>query len=140
MDKLSEATYDEFMSIPEVGPKVAESVVTFFRNPRNLGVLRKLQAKGVNMVEDTGTLSSQKANYFTGKTVVFTGALERFTRKEAEDAILASGGKTSGSVGKNTDYVIAGKDPGSKYNKARSLGVTVLTEEEFERMLKGDEM
>jgi DNA ligase (NAD+) len=140
MDKLSEATYDEFMSIPEVGPKVAESVVTFFRNPRNLGVLRKLQAKGVNMVEDTGTLSSQKANYFTGKTVVFTGALERFTRKEAEDAILASGGKTSGSVGKNTDYVIVGKDPGSKYNKARSLGVTVLTEEEFERMLKGDEM
>ena len=140
MDKLSEATYDELMSIPEVGPKVAESVVTFFKNTRNVEALRALQAQGVNMVEDTRTLSSQKTNYFTGKTVVFTGALERFTRKEGEDAILASGGKASGSVGKNTDYVIAGKDPGSKYNKAKSLGVTVLTEEEFERMLKGDEV
>lgn len=140
MDKLSEATYDELMGIPEVGPKVAESVVTFFKNTRNVEALRALQAQGVNMVEDTRTLSSQKTNYFTGKTVVFTGALERFTRKEGEDAILASGGKASGSVGKNTDYVIAGKDPGSKYNKAKSLGVTVLTEEEFERMLKGDEV
>ncbi len=140
MGKLSEATYDELMSIPEVGPKVAESVVTFFKNTRNVEALRALQAQGVNMVEDTRTLSSQKTNYFTGKTVVFTGALERFTRKEGEDAILASGGKASGSVGKNTDYVIAGKDPGSKYNKAKSLGVTVLTEEEFERMLKGDEV
>jgi DNA ligase (NAD+) len=140
MDKLSEATYDELMSIPEVGPKVAESVVTFFKNTRNVEALRALQAQGVNMVEDTRTLSSQKTNYFTGKTVVFTGALERFTRKEGEDAILASGGKASGSVGKNTDYVIAGKDPGSKYNKAKSLGVAVLTEEEFERMLKGDEV
>jgi DNA ligase (NAD+) len=140
MDKLSEATYDELMGIPEVGPKVAESVVTFFKNTRNAEALRALQAQGVNMVEDTRTLSSQKTNYFTGKTVVFTGALERFTRKEGEDAILASGGKASGSVGKNTDYVIAGKDPGSKYNKAKSLGVTVLTEEEFERMLKGDEV
>ncbi|NLB74425.1 MAG: NAD-dependent DNA ligase LigA, partial [Firmicutes bacterium] len=140
MDKLSEATYDELMSIPEVGPKVAESVVTFFKNPRNVEALRALQAQGVNMVEDTRTLSSRKTNYFTGKTVVFTGALERCTRKEAEDAIVASGGKTSGSVGKNTDYVIVGKDPGSKYNKAKSLGVTVLTEEEFERMLKGDEV
>jgi DNA ligase (NAD+) len=140
MDKLSEATYDELVSIPEVGPKVAGSVVAFFQNPRNLEVLRKLHAKGVNMVEDTMTLSSEKATDFTGKTVVFTGALERFSRKEAEEAILASGGKTSGSVGKNTDYVIAGKDPGSKYDKARSLGVTILTEEEFERMLKGDAM
>ncbi len=140
MGKLSEATYDELMGIPEVGPKVAESVVTFFKNTRNVEALRALQAQGVNMVEDTRTLSSQKTNYFTGKTVVFTGALERFTRKEGEDAILASGGKASGSVGKNTDYVIAGKDPGSKYNKAKSLGVTVLTEEEFERMLKGDEV
>ncbi len=115
-------------------------MVTFFKNTRNVEALRALQAQGVNMVEDTRTLSSQKTNYFTGKTVVFTGALERFTRKEGEDAILASGGKASGSVGKNTDYVIAGKDPGSKYNKAKSLGVAVLTEEEFERMLKGDEV
>ena len=137
MDKLSEATYDQLISISEVGPKVARSVVTFFGNPRNRETLKRLQAKGVNMVEDREALLSEEANPFTGKTVVFTGALERFTRKEAEDAIFQSGGKTSGSVSGNTDYVIVGKDPGSKYNKARSLGVPVLTEEEFEMMLKG---
>ncbi|HXL03299.1 MAG: NAD-dependent DNA ligase LigA [Firmicutes bacterium] len=140
MDKLSEATYDQLMSIPEIGPKVAESVVTFFRDPRNREELKRLKAKGVNMVEDTRPASPEKANPFRGKTVVFTGSLGRFTRKEAEDAILASGGKTSGSVSKNTDYVIVGKDPGSKYNKAITLGIPVLTEEEFEMMLKGDEM
>ena len=140
MEKLSGATYDELTSIPSVGPKVAESVVTFFQDPRNSEILRVLQAKGVNMVEHQSLASSRKVSHFAGKTVVFTGALERFTRKEAEDAILASGGRPSGSVGKNTDYVIAGKDPGSKYDKARSLGVAVLTEDEFERMLKGDEM
>jgi DNA ligase (NAD+) len=140
MDKLSKATYDQLINIPEVGPKVAESVVTFFRNPGNQEALKRLQAKGVNMVEDIRPASPDQANRFAGKTVVFTGSLERFTRKEAEDAILASGGKTSGSVSKNTDYVIVGKDPGSKYNKARTLGVPVLTEEEFEMMLKGDGM
>lgn len=140
MDKLSKATYDQLINIPEVGPKVAESVVTFFRNPGNQEALKKLQAKGVNMVEDIRPASPDEANRFAGKTVIFTGSLERFTRKEAEDAILASGGKTSGSVSKNTDYVIVGKDPGSKYNKARTLGVPVLTEEEFEMMLKGDGM
>lgn len=140
MDKLSKATYDQLINIPEVGPKVAESVVTFFRNPGNQEALKRLQAKGVNMVEDIRPASPDQANRFAGKTVVFTGSLERFTRKEAEDAILASGGKTSGSVSKNTDYVIVGKDPGSKYNKAGTLGVPVLTEEEFEMMLKGDGM
>ena len=137
MDKLSKATYDQLMNIPEVGPKVAESVVKFFGNPKNLEMLRRLQGEGVNMVEEERTLSSESVGKFTEKTVVFTGSLEKFTRKEAEDAILASGGKTSGSVSKNTDYLVVGKDPGSKYNKARSLGVPILTEEEFQVLLRG---
>lgn len=140
MDKLSKATYDELISIPEVGPKVAESIVAFFGNPRNLEAIGNLQAKGVNMVEPRADASAQRTNVFTGKTVVFTGSLERFTRKEAEARVLESGGKTSGSVGKKTDYVVVGKDPGSKYDKAKALGITILTEEEFERMLKGDEI
>ena len=95
MDKLSEATYDQLVSIPEVGPRVAESVVRFFRNPQHLEMLQRLRARGVNMAEDERSLSPEGANRFAGTTVVFTGSLERFTRKEAEDAVLASGGKTS---------------------------------------------
>lgn len=134
MDRLAAATYDELTDVPDVGPKVAESVLAFFREPRNREILRRLADAGVNMKETEKAAPSAESP-LAGKTVVLTGTLERFTRKEAEEAVLARGGKVSSSVSRKTDYVVVGKDPGSKYDKARELGVTILDEHEFERLL-----
>ncbi|MBC7084155.1 MAG: NAD-dependent DNA ligase LigA [Firmicutes bacterium] len=134
MDRLAAATYDELTDVPDVGPKVAESVLAFFREPRNREILRRLADAGVNMKETEKTAPSAQSP-LAGKTVVLTGTLERFTRKEAEEAVLERGGKVSSSVSRKTDYVVVGKDPGSKYDKARELGVTILDEHEFERLL-----
>jgi DNA ligase (NAD+) len=135
MNRLAAATYEELTGVPDIGPKVAESVLSFFREARNRETLRRLAEAGVNMKEETERSVSQRASAFTGKTVVLTGTLERFTRKEAEEAILARGGRVSSSVSRKTDYVVVGKDPGSKYDKARELGVTVLDERGFEALL-----
>ncbi|MGE5586211.1 MAG: NAD-dependent DNA ligase LigA [Bacillota bacterium] len=134
MDRLAAATYDELTRVPDVGPKVAESVLAFFREPRNREILRRLGDAGVNMRE-TEKVTPSSESPLAGKTVVLTGTLERFTRKEAEEAVLARGGKVSSSVSRKTDYVVVGKDPGSKYDKARELGVTILDEHEFARLL-----
>lgn len=134
MDRLAAATYDELTDVPDVGPKVAESVLAFFREARNREILRRLADAGVNMKETEKAVPSAESP-LAGKTVVLTGTLERFTRKEAEEAVLARGGKVSSSVSRKTDYVVVGKDPGSKYDKARELGVTILDEHEFERLL-----
>ncbi|MGE5573765.1 MAG: NAD-dependent DNA ligase LigA [Bacteroidota bacterium] len=134
MDRLAAATYDELTRVPDVGPKVAESVLAFFREPRNRESLRRLADAGVNMKETEKAAPSAESP-LAGKTVVLTGTLERFTRKEAEEAVLARGGKVSSSVSRKTDYVVVGKDPGSKYDKARELGVTILDEHEFARLL-----
>lgn len=134
MDRLAAATYDELTDVPDVGPKVAESVLAFFREPRNREILRRLADAGVNMKE-TEKVAPSAESPLAGKTVVLTGTLERFTRKEAEEAVLARGGKVSSSVSRKTDYVVVGKDPGSKYDKARELGVTILDEHEFARLL-----
>ena len=136
MDRLASATFSELTDVRDVGPKVAESVLAFFREPRNREILRRLADAGVNMKEAEKGVSAGKSP-LAGKTVVLTGALERFTRKEAEEAVLARGGRVSGSVSRKTDYVVVGRDPGSKYEKARELGVTVLDEREFERLLEG---
>ncbi|MEW5867001.1 MAG: BRCT domain-containing protein, partial [Bacillota bacterium] len=82
-----------------------------------------------------GERAARAASPLAGKTVVLTGALEGFTRKQAEEAVLARGGNVSGSVSRNTDYVVVGKDPGSKYDRARALGVAILNEEEFVKLL-----
>ncbi|MGE5592714.1 MAG: NAD-dependent DNA ligase LigA [Betaproteobacteria bacterium] len=136
MDRLASATFSELTDVRDVGPKVAESVLAFFKEPRNREILRRLADAGVNMKEAEKGSSPAKSP-LAGKTVVLTGALERFTRKEAEEAVLARGGRVSGSVSRKTDYVVVGRDPGSKYEKARGLGVTVLDEREFERLLEG---
>ncbi len=137
MSELEKASYEGLIVIPDVGPRVAESVLAFFREPRNTAMLRRLADAGVNMSEGEAP-GSVAASRLAGKTVVLTGTLERFTRKQAEEAILARGGSVSGSVGKNTDYVVAGKNPGSKYAKARELGVTILGEEGFVELLRGE--
>ncbi|MDI7247952.1 MAG: NAD-dependent DNA ligase LigA [Bacillota bacterium] len=134
MGRLAAATYDELRDVPEVGPKVAESILAFFREPRNREIVRRLAEAGVNM-EEAGRAAPSAPSPLAGKTVVLTGTLERFTRKQAEEAVLARGGKVSSSVSRNTDYVVVGADPGSKHDRARALGVTVLDEREFVRLL-----
>lgn len=132
MEELESATVDDLTAIPEIGLIMAESVVQFFAEPRNLEMINRLKAAGVNTVEMEQQAVSQ---VLAGKTFVLTGTLESLTRPEATERIEALGGKTSGSVSKKTDYVVAGQDPGSKYDKAVQLGVKILNEEEFLQLL-----
>ena len=132
IDEFSEVSEEQLMSIPEIGPKMAESIVKFFREPRNQATIARLKAVGANTVEAE---SSGGLKPLAEKTFVLTGTLESLTRNEASEKIEALGGKVSSSVSKKTDYVVAGFEPGSKYDKAIQLGVTILTEEEFLNML-----
>jgi DNA ligase (NAD+) len=132
LEAIMNAGLEEVDTIEQVGPVMAESVYQYFRDPRHRKVIDDLLAAGVRpqppaMKKATGKLQ--------GKTVVVTGTLKSFSRQEAEQAIREAGGKTSGSVSKKTDYVVAGEDPGSKLEKARSLGVEVIDEERFRKIL-----
>jgi DNA ligase (NAD+) len=136
---LERASLDELRAIHEVGPQVAQSVVNFFASSRNREILDQLLAAGVAPQVEI----KRSGGPLAGKIFVFTGAMSRFGRKEAQELVERLGGRASGSVSKKTDYVIAGEEAGSKLEKARELGVTVLSEEEFEQLLKkledGDE-
>ena len=129
---LERASFDELCAIHEVGPQVAQSVVNFFTAPRNREILDQLLSAGVSPQSEV----KRSGGPLAGKTFVFTGAMSRFGRKEAQELVERRGGRASGSVSKKTDYVIAGDEAGSKLDKARELGVTVLSEEEFEELLK----
>ena len=132
IQNLAKATEEELLAIREVGPQVALSIRTFFHNPDNMQVVERLLAAGV-----TPSVTEKKVGgRFTGKTFVFTGALTRFTRDAAKEMVENEGGHAAGSVSKKTDYVVAGEEAGSKLEKARQLGVKVLTEEEFLAMLE----
>lgn len=130
IEKLAEATVEELDDIHEIGLTVAESVYNWFRNPRNQELIERLKNAGVK-TEIDGGLSAAQDERFAGKTFVLTGKLEQFTRDEAAKIIEDRGGRVSGSVSKKTDYVVAGSDAGSKLTKAESLGVKVLSENEF---------
>jgi len=129
---LEGASFAELCAIHEVGPQVAQSVVNFFATPRNREILEQLGAAGVS----PRTEVKRSGGALAGKIFVFTGAMSRFGRKEAQERVERHGGRASGSVSKKTDYVIAGDEAGSKLEKARELGVTVLSEEEFAELLK----
>lgn len=129
---LERASLDELRAIHEVGPQVAQSVVNFFASPRNREILDQLLAAGVAPQEEV----KRSGGPLAGKTFVFTGTLLRFGRKEAQERVEALGGRASGSVSKKTDYVVAGDEAGSKLEKAQELGVTVLSEDQFEQLLK----
>jgi DNA ligase (NAD+) len=135
IEAFMEIDEEQLLSIPDIGPKMAESVVKFFREPRNQATIARLKAAGVNTVEAGSAKGLQP---LAGKTFVLTGTMEAMTRNEASDRIEALGGKVSSSVSKKTSYVVAGSEPGSKYDKAIQLGVTLLTEEEFIKMLAGN--
>ena len=128
------ASKDELQAIHEIGPEIAASVESFFQEERNLQVLTRMQDLGVN-VEETEGLAEESLHPLTGKIFVLTGTLEGMTREEAKQRIESLGGRVTSSVSKQTDYVVAGKDPGSKLEKANSLGIQVLNEQAWEMFL-----
>jgi DNA ligase (NAD+) len=132
LEELESAKQEELEQVPEVGPKVAESIVEFFSEAANRKLVRKLRDAGVRPTAEKREVKSQK---LAGKSFVFTGGLANRSREEAGELVQQHGGKVSGSVSKKTDYVVVGADPGSKHDKAKELGVTVLTESEFEKLL-----
>ncbi len=132
LEELAGAKEEELEEVPEVGPKVAASIVEFFSEPANRQLIKKLRKAGVHPTAEKRVVKSQK---LVGKSFVFTGGLANRSREEAGELVIQHGGKVSGSVSKKTDYVVVGTDPGSKYDKAKELGVTVLTEQELEKLL-----
>ncbi len=133
-DNLRAASVEELTQIDEIGEKMAVSITEFFTEPQNLEFIKRLEDAGVNCVDDSADAVVE--NRFEGKTFVLTGTLEKYTRNEASAIIEKYGGKTSSSVSKKTSYVLAGAEAGSKLDKARKLGVTVISEDEFEEMIK----
>ncbi|MGA2193457.1 MAG: NAD-dependent DNA ligase LigA [Nitrospirota bacterium] len=133
LDELMAAGEEELQSIYEIGPVMAKSIHDFFKEERNIRVIDKLRRAGVRMSEERKKPAA--GHKLAGKTFVFTGAMS-MPRSEAEAAVKDMGGKATSSVSKNTDYVVAGADPGSKYEKAKELGVKILTEDEFRDLLK----
>lgn len=131
IDNLANAHSEEITAIPEIGPKIADSIAAFFQEEHNLKVIEKLKLAGVNMTEDIST----SAGVLSGKKFVITGRLENMTRAEAKEKITALGGEVSDSVNKKTDYLVVGADPGSKYAKAEALDIKILTEAEFLALL-----
>ena len=132
MDKLEKASEDELTGVTEVGPKVAEGILEFFSESANRKLIERLREAGVNMREERHVAKGTK---FAGMAFVFTGTLANRTREEAEALVTANGGKAGSSVSRKTTYVVAGADPGSKYDKAKALGVEILTEAQFEKLL-----
>jgi len=142
LEVLMEASQESLEVIDQIGPKIAQSVYEYFRNPQNRKVLDELLAAGVKPELPprlpVGRQERGRTGKLAGKTVVVTGTLENFTRQQIEQAIRCAGGKSASSVSKKTDFVLAGKEPGSKLGKARKLGVEVINEKEFLQLIDTD--
>jgi len=136
LEDIMAATVDELTTIRDVGPEAAKSIVRFFQEPSNLQVLAKLKTAGVAPVNHLFSAATETPGALTGKSFVLTGTLERMTRQEARELIESRGGKTTDSVTRKTDYVIAGKSPGSKLDKAKTLGISILDEEAFFKLME----
>jgi len=127
LDKLRHADYDQILAVPDVGPRTANEIQQWFEDSSNQKMLDDMRELGVRPKEPEAPVS----DLFAGQTVVFTGALERMSREDAEKLVLKLGGKAAGSVSKATSFVVAGATAGSKLAKAEQLGVPILTEDEF---------
>lgn len=134
MDRLLNATREELLAIPEVGEAIAASIIAYAGEEQNRRFVEKLKAAGLQLAAAPETVA--EARPLDGKAFVLTGTLTTMTRRAAEEAIRRLGGKPGSSVSRHTDYVVVGQDPGSKYQKAQDLGVVILTEEEFIRLLE----
>jgi len=133
MDNLWQAGREELQSIDEIGPVIAESILNYFSLAQTRKLIEQFRAQGLNLREEDREL---KTTLFTGKTMVFTGEMEKYSRSEAQDLAARMGGNPVSSVSKNTHLLIAGKNPGSKIDKAGKLGVKIINESEFLKMLE----
>lgn len=129
-------TIDDLQKVPDIGPKVAESIYGWFHEPRNVKLLERLATAGVEVERPLLAARGTPLGPLAGKSFVLTGSLESMSREEAKEKVRELGGDASESVSKKTDYLVAGSEPGSKYDKAKKLGVTIIDEKEFIRMLK----
>ncbi|MEM7009255.1 MAG: NAD-dependent DNA ligase LigA, partial [Thermodesulfobacteriota bacterium] len=135
IDDLMNASEEALVNIHTVGDEIAKSIVHFFEQKANTELVSKLLNSGIEIVHAEKTLVSDK---FAGQSFVFTGALQNMTRDEASELVKNNGGRPTSSVTKKTSYVVVGEDPGSKYDKAQSLGIEILTEEEFQNLVNSD--
>ena len=126
------ASLEELTNVPDVGAVTAQSIAEWFHQPQSAHMVEMLRQAGVNF-ESKRVLSDTR---FAGKVFVLTGALSKFTREEASEKIELLGGKVSGSVSKKTSFVIVGENAGSKERKARELGITILSEDDFLEMIQ----
>ena len=133
IDELSKAEFDDLINIPDIGDIMAESIIEYFKNPKNMALIERLKNLGVNPQAKENVETRQ---LFEGQTIVLTGKLEKFTREEATLLIESLGGRASSSVTKKTNFVVAGSESGSKKQKAIELNIPILTEEEFLELTK----
>jgi len=131
LDAIGSAQEDELTSVEDVGPIVAQSITEWFKRPYHQNILKKFKKAGVKIIDDKGVVRGK----LFGQTFVITGALDSLSREEAGQRIRSFGGKVSSSVSKETDFILAGTDPGSKYDKAEKLKIRILTEKEFLEMI-----
>ena len=131
IENLEKATLEELKKIPDIGEIVAESIYKWFKDKANLNFIKELLKAGVKIIPPKKIKMKLK-----GKTFIFTGALKSMTRDEASEKVRLLGGDVSSSVSKNTDYVVVGENPGSKYEKAKKIGVKTIDEKEFLKLIK----
>jgi DNA ligase (NAD+) len=134
MDELMNAGFEQLQSIEEIGPKIAASIEAFWREKTNRDLVNRLRHAGLRMSQPKKRATVPQT--LAGKVFVLTGTLENYSREQAAELIENAGGKVTGSVSKKTSYVLAGADPGSKLDKAREFGVSVINEKEFESLIK----
>jgi DNA ligase (NAD+) len=136
LDKFKKANLEELIEIKEIGPKVSESIISFFEKKENLVIIERLRCSGLNFGQEEEIRRKKKGTQIlAGKQFVLTGTLKEFTRTQAKEIISELGGRVTVSVSKKTDYVVAGEDPGSKYQKAQKLGVPIINEEKFKKLI-----
>jgi DNA ligase (NAD+) len=134
IEEIMSADQERFQQIHEIGPEISESLAAYWSEPHNQAVIAQIRESGVQVGPGLATGDRRKSP-LAGKTFVFTGGLDHFTRDGAQQAVEAAGARVSSSVSKKTSYVVAGRDPGSKLEQARKLGVTILTEQEFTSLI-----
>jgi DNA ligase (NAD+) len=136
LNKFKKASLEELIEIKEIGPKIADSIIHFFEENKNLAIIERLRRAGLNFGQEKEKMRKDKVTQIlAGKQFVLTGTLKDFTRTQVKEMISKLGGRVTGSVSKKTDYVVAGEDPGSKYQKAQKIGVPIINEEEFKRII-----
>jgi len=138
LDAIGAATVEDLQALPDIGPEVAASIRTFFDNPANRELLARFKDIGLWPGKAAAPAGLGGPKPLDGKRFLFTGTLEGLPRAKAESMVESLGGLVAGSVSKKLDYLVAGQDPGSKLDKARALGVRVLSQDDFERLARGE--